>query len=96
MRLDALLQKKRNDVIALAAKHGAQNVRVFGSVARGESSPESDIDFLVKMEENRSPLDLSALVLDLRELLGVKVDVVSEDGIYWLLRRRILKESKPL
>jgi uncharacterized protein len=53
MGLDALLQKKRNDVIALASKHGAQNVRVFGSVARVETSPESDIDFLVKMEEGR-------------------------------------------
>ena len=82
--------------MALAAKHGAQNLRVFGSVARDESGPESDIDLLVKMEEGRSLLDLSALILDLRELLGVKVDVVPEDGLYWLLRRRILKEAKPL
>ena len=54
------------------------------------------MDFLVKMDQGRSLLDLSALVVDLRDLLGRKVDVVSEDGLYWLLRRRILKEAKPL
>lgn len=96
MKAEKLLKEKRQAVMALVAKHGAQNPRIFGSVARGESGPESDIDLLVKMEEGRSLLDLSALILDLRELLGVKVDVVSEDGLYWLLRRRILKEAKPL
>jgi predicted nucleotidyltransferase len=96
MRAEKLLKEKRHAVMALAAKHGARNPRIFGSVARGESGPESDIDLLVKMEEGRSLLDLSALALDLRDLLGVKVDVVSEDGLYWLLRRRILKEARPL
>jgi hypothetical protein len=96
VKTEKLLQEKRQAVLALAARHGARNVRVFGSVARGESGPSSDLDLLVKMEEGRSLLDLSALVLDLRELLGVKVDVVSEDSIYWLLRRRILKEARPL
>lgn len=95
-RIEELLKENRQAVMALAEKYGARNVRVFGSVARGESSAESDIDLLVKMEEGRSLLDLSGLTLDLRELLGVKVDVVSEDGLYWLLRRRILKEAKPL
>jgi predicted nucleotidyltransferase len=96
MRAEQLLKKKRNAVMALAAKHGAKNLRIFGSVARGESGPESDIDLLVKMENDRSLLDLSALRLDLVDVLGVKVDVVSEDGLYWLLRRRILKEARPL
>jgi len=96
MRAERLLKEKRSAVMTLAAKHGARNLRVFGSVARGESGPESDIDLLVKMEEGRSLLDLTALTLDLRELLGVKVDVVSEDGLYWLLGRRILKEARPL
>ena len=96
MRAEQLLKKKRNAVMALAAKHGAKNLRIFGSTARGESGPESDIDLLVKMENDRSLLDLSALRLDLVDLLGVKVDVVSEDGLYWLLRRRILKEARPL
>jgi len=96
MRSEELLKEKRENVLDLAGKHGARNVRVFGSVARGESGAESDIDLLVKMEEGRSLLDLSALTLELRDLLGVKVDVVSEDGIYWLLRRKILKEARPI
>ena len=93
---DQLLKEKRKAVMDLAAGHGAKNIRVFGSVARGQAGAESDIDLLVKMEEGRSLLDLSALIFDLRELLGVKVDVVSEEGLYWLLRRRILKEAKPI
>ncbi|HLA26848.1 MAG TPA: nucleotidyltransferase family protein [Syntrophales bacterium] len=96
MRAETLLKQKRRAVLALASKHGAKNVRVFGSAARGESDPESDIDLLVKMEDGRSLLDVSALVLDLQDLLGTKVDVVSEDGLYWLLRRKILKEARPL
>ena len=82
--------------MALADKHGAHSVRVFGSVARGDFGPESDVDLLVKMEEGRSLLDLSAMILDIKELLGVNVDVVSEDGLYWFLRRKILKEAMPL
>jgi uncharacterized protein len=96
MAHDQLLKEKRKAVMDLAARHGAKNIRVFGSVARGQAGAESDIDLLVKMEEGRSLLDLSALIFDLRELLGVKVDVVSEKGLYWLLRRRILKEARPL
>lgn len=96
MRIEELLKEKRQAVLGLAGKHGARNIRIFGSVARGESNAGSDIDLLVKMEKGRSLLDLSALTLELRELLGVNVDVVSEDGIYWLLRRRILKEARPL
>jgi predicted nucleotidyltransferase len=96
MDAEKLLKDKRQAIMALAAKHGARSVRVFGSIARGDSGPESDVDLLVKMEEGRSLLDLSAMVLDLKELLGVNVDVVSEDGLYWLLRRKILKEARPL
>lgn len=96
MKLEKSLRKKRNDILLLASRHGAKNVRIFGSAARGEAGPESDVDFLVKMEDGRSLLDLSALVADLQDILGRKVDVVSEDGLYWLLRRKILKEAKPL
>ena len=96
MDAEKLLKEKLLAIMDLADKHGAHSVRVFGSIARGDSGPESDVDLLVKMEEGRSLLDLSAMVLDLKELLGVNVDVVSEDGLYWLLRRRILKEARPL
>ena len=96
MGLDLLLKEKREEILRIAAKHGARNVRVFGSVARGEADERSDIDFLVEFEPGRSLLDHSALVLDLEDLLGRKVDVVTEGGLYWLLRRRILKEARAL
>jgi predicted nucleotidyltransferase len=82
--------------LRIAAKHGARNVRVFGSAARGEAKPGSDLDFLVELEPGRSLLDQAALVLDLEELLGCKVDVVTEVGLYWPLRRRILEEARAL
>ncbi len=91
-----LLRDKREEILRIAAKHGAHNVRVFGSVARGEDEEQSDIDLLVDLEPGRSLLDHAALVLDLEELLGRKVDVVTERGLYWLLRRRILREARAL
>ncbi|MBW2618037.1 MAG: nucleotidyltransferase family protein [Deltaproteobacteria bacterium] len=96
MEVAELLKQKREEILRLAAKHGAKNVRIFGSAAKGEAGQESDVDFLVEMEPGRSLLDRATLWLDLKELLGRKVDVVSESSIYWLLRRRILKEARPL
>ncbi len=91
-----LLEQTRDEILRLAARYGATNVRVFGSVARGEAQPESDIDFLVRMEPGRSIFDLAALVTELEALLGRPVDVVPDDAIYWLLRRRILSEAQAL
>lgn len=96
MKLEELLREKRDEILRICAKHGARNVRVFGSVVRGEAGEDSDVDFLVEFEPGRSLLDQAGLVLDLEELLGRKVDVVTERGLYWLLRRRILKEARPL
>jgi predicted nucleotidyltransferase len=96
MPIDERVQEKREEILRLCATYGARNVRVFGSVVRGEASDQSDIDFLVEFEPGRSLLDQAGLVLDLEELLGRKVDVVTEGGLYWLLRRRILKEARPL
>jgi uncharacterized protein len=96
MGIDELLKEKREEILRIAAVHGARNVRIFGSVARGEADEASDIDLLVDMEPGRSLLDLAALFSELGDLLGRKVDVVTEKGLYWLLRRRILKEAKPL
>jgi len=91
-----LLQSKREEILRIAARHGARNVRVFGSVARGEATETSDIDLLVSTTEHTSPWFPAGLVLDLEHLLGRKVDVVTEDGLYWLLRGRILQEARPL
>jgi hypothetical protein len=96
MTLEELLKEKRPEILQIAAKHGARNVRVFGSAARGDAREDSDVDFLVDFEPGRSLLDHAALTLDLEELLGRKADVVTEGGLYWLLRRRILKEAHPL
>ncbi len=96
MTVSEILEAKRDDILLLASRHGAKNIRVFGSAARGEAGPESDVDFLVQMEDGRSLLDFSSLVVALQDLLGRKVDVVSEDGLYWLLRRKILKEARSI
>ncbi|MEO8084689.1 MAG: nucleotidyltransferase family protein [Ardenticatenales bacterium] len=96
MSIDDLLDTRRNDIVRLATSHGAHHVRVFGSVARGEAGDASDIDFLVDWEPKRTLIDVCDLISDLRELLGREVDVVSEDGLYWLLRRRIVQEARAL
>jgi predicted nucleotidyltransferase len=96
MTVEQVLEGKREDILRIAAQYGAQNVRVFGSVARGEAGDGSDLDFLVEMEPGRSLLDLAALRDDLMDLLGRDVDVVTEDSLYWLLRRKILREARPL
>jgi uncharacterized protein len=96
MGIEELLGSKRGEILRIAATHGAHNVRVFGSAARGDAREDSDIDFLVEFEPGRSLLDHAALTLDLQELLGRKADVVTDGGIYWLLRRRIEKEARPL
>ena len=91
-----VLKENREQILRIAARYGATNVRVFGSVARGEAGPDSDFDILVEMEPGRSLLDQSGLLAELRALLGREVDVVTEDSLYWLLRRRILREARPL
>lgn len=90
------LQQKRHEIIQIAARHGASNVRLFGSVARGEDRAESDLDLLVDMEADRSLLDLVGLGQDLEELLHRKVDVLTNASLHPALRERILAESRPL
>jgi predicted nucleotidyltransferase len=90
MSIEELLRTKREDILCIGAKHGARNVRVFGSAASGELSEKSDIDLSVGTGPNISAWFPARLILELEELLGRKVDVVTEDGIHWLLRRRIL------
>lgn len=96
MTCEELLTAKREEILRICAKYGARNVRVFGSVARGEADEESDIDFLVEMEAGRSLFDLGGLQYELEQLLGRPVDVVTERGLKARIRERILKETVPL
>lgn len=96
MPLDELLRAKREDILQTARKYGAYNVRVFGSVARGEADEKSDIDLLVDMEKGRSLFDLGGLLMDLQDLLGCDVDVVTEKGLRERIRERVLKEAVAL
>jgi predicted nucleotidyltransferase len=96
MGVDELLRPKREAILRLAAQHGARNVRIFGSVARGEARPESDVDVLVDLDPGRSLLDLGGLLMDLQDLLERKVDVVTEKGLHWYIRERVKKEAVPL
>lgn len=91
-----LLKAKREEVLNLCAKYGARNVRVFGSVARGQADEQSDIDFLVEMETGRSLFDLGGLQYELERLLGRPVHVVTERGLKVRIRERVLHEAVPL
>jgi predicted nucleotidyltransferase/uncharacterized protein with HEPN domain len=91
-----LLKAKREEILRTAIKYGASNVRIFGSVARGEADAASDIDLLVDVEPGRTLFDLSELIFDLQELLGHDVDLVTEKGLHNRIRERVLKEAIPL
>lgn len=96
MKADDLLREKRREILLIARRHGASNVRVFGSVSRGDSCADSDVDFLVDLSEGRSLLDLGGLLMDLQECLGRPVDVVTEKGLRPRIRERVLREAVPL
>ena len=96
MAMDGRLTTRRDEILRLAALHGARNVRVFGSVARGDARPDSDVDLLVEFEPGRGLLDLSKLLLDLQDLLNCKVDVVTAKSLHWSIRERVLQEAVPL
>jgi len=96
MSLEELSHTKREDILSIAARYGASNVRIFGSVAQGEADEKSDIDLLVDMEPDRSLFDLGRLLTDLQDLLGCEVDVVPEDSLRERIRERVLKEAVAL
>lgn len=96
MTPSAIVTDNRDRILDIAARHGARNVRIFGSAARGEARPDSDIDLLVDLEPGRSLLDHVALWQDLEQLLRRRVDVVVEGGISPHLEQRILAEARPL
>jgi predicted nucleotidyltransferase len=94
--IEHLLFGNRQEILRLAASRGMRNVRVFGSVARGTATEKSDVDLLVDAEAGRSMLDVVGLWLDLQQLLGRKVDLITEAAIHPYLRERILAEARPL
>jgi predicted nucleotidyltransferase len=96
MGLEELLREKRQEILEIAAKHGAYNVRIFGSVARGEADEKSDVDILVESGPETSSWFPAGLIIDLKELLGCEVDVVTEAGLRPRIKARVLKEAIPL
>jgi len=96
MGIPDIIDNRRDEILRLAALHGACRVRVFGSVARDEAGPDSDVDFLVDLEPGRSLLDIGALLMDLQDLLQRRVDVVTEKALHWYIRERVLQEAVPL
>ena len=96
MDIDELLKAHRSEILRIAECHGAHNVRVFGSVARGEARPESDVDLLVELDPGRSLLDQAALLVELQDLLKCKVDVFTEKGLRPRIRDQVLREAVPL
>jgi predicted nucleotidyltransferase len=96
MGIEELLLPFKEEILRIAAKYGAYNLRVFGSVARGEARPDSDIDFLVDLEPGRNLLDRIALIQDLEELLNRKIDVAKPSNLHELIKDKILSEAVPL
>ena len=96
MGIPEVVANKRDDILRIAARHGVQRIRVFGSVARGEAGPQSDVDFLIEVGPQHSAFFPGGLVADLEALLGRHVDVVEPEGLYAPLREIVLKEAVPL
>jgi hypothetical protein len=96
MRIEDLRNKKREEILKIAAKHGARNVRIFGSVARCEADSKSDLDILVEFIPGATLLIHSAMIRELESLLKIKVDVVSDRGLRERIRDRVLSEAVPL
>ncbi len=87
---------RRDEILDIARRYGAGDVRIFGSVARGDATGSSDLDLIVRFEPGRSLLDHGGLIMDLRELLGVKADVIDEDAIRERFREHVDREAIPL
>ena len=96
MDTKTLLKIRRREILEIAARNGAVNVRVFGSMARGDARPDSDIDFLVNLESGRSLLDLARLLRELNTLSEHPVDVITEAGLRPRIKSQVLKEARPL
>lgn len=96
MTVDELRRTQRDAILRVAARYGAHNVRVFGSAARGDLSPSSDLDLLVDLDPDRTLMDLGGLLIELQDLLQVRVDVATESMLRWKVRERALADAVPL
>jgi predicted nucleotidyltransferase len=96
LTLDTLRREKRAEILRRAEMHGCRNVRVFGSVATGESRADSDVDLLVDLDQGRGLMDLGGLLSALQDLLGVEVDLVESGSVHPYIRERVLAEAVPL
>ena len=90
------VHQKRDAILAVARRYGAHDVRIIGSVARGDAGEDSDLDLVVRFDPGRSLFDHGGLIMDLRDLLGVRVDVISEGGMRERFRSHVMKEAIPL
>lgn len=93
---DRIVKEKRGEILRIVARYGTHDVRLFGSVARGEDDRESEVDFVVKLEAGRSLLDLGGLQMELEDLLGCRVDVMTVRGLKARIRERVLREAMPV
>jgi predicted nucleotidyltransferase len=87
------VQKQRQLILAIAKRYGVSNVRVFGSVARGDDKQDSDVDFLVDLDSGRTLFDLGGFLMEVQQLLGRRVDVVTGDGLHWFVRDQVIQEA---
>lgn len=94
--MHAIINNHRQEILEIAHQRGIINVRVFGSMSRGDTGPDSDVDLLVELESGRSGLALGGFLMDVSELLGRKVDVVTEKALHPRLRGKIVQEAQPL
>lgn len=96
MAIDRFLNEKREPIKKIADRYGVTNIRVFGSMSRTEANAESDVDLLVDLGDDCSLLDRIALIQELEDLLGRRVDLVNQKNLHWYIRDKVTKEAIPL
>ena len=96
MDINRLIKEKKEEIRRIAARHGVHHIRLFGSAVRGEAGAVSDVDFLIESGPGRTPWFPGGLIADLEELLGCRVDIVTEKALHWYIRDRVLQEAVPL
>jgi len=94
--LTSLVFAHRDEIISIAKRHGVHNIRIFGSYARGEERPGSDLDLLVDIDPDKSLLEQVALIQDLEAVLRIQIDIVEPQCLHWFIKEKVLAEAVPL